>query len=99
MIERVEVAETTPPIAWSGPVREPIPREVVVAPVNDAFVAKRLVEVAFVVVPKTVERLVIVEEPRPMSPAEKVLSALNELVVVVENAVVKTPVDELYASG
>ena len=41
----------------------------------------------------------IVVEAREMSPAVKVLSALNEFVVVVENAVVKTPVDELYASG
>jgi hypothetical protein len=54
----VVVALTTPLIAWSGPVSEPM-----------------------------------------VSPPLKVLRALYVLAVVVENAVVKTPVALLYASG
>ena len=58
-VESVEEAETTPPIAWSGPVKVPMARVVVVAFVVVEFRAvkswkveeperKRLVEVALV---------------------------------------------------
>ena len=57
-VESVEVAETTPLMAWRLPVMEPM-----------------------------------------VSPPLKVLRALYVLVVVVEKAVVKTPVLELYARG
>ena len=45
-----------------------------------------------------VEALVKVDEAAVIPPL-KVLSVLKMFVVVVENAEVKTPVDELYASG
>ena len=56
--EMVEEAETTPLMAWSGPVREPM-----------------------------------------VTPPLKTLEAEYVLTVVVPNAVEKTPVEELYASG
>ncbi|MDO8649189.1 MAG: hypothetical protein Q7R81_05405 [Candidatus Peregrinibacteria bacterium] len=49
-MERVEEAETTPESAWRGPVREPMPRVVVVAFVVRKFVERSVVAKKLVVV-------------------------------------------------
>ena len=63
--------------------------------------SEQAVSPAPVKVPETymVELVALVEEALVAKSEVKVFCALNELVVVVENAVVKAPVELLYASG
>ena len=58
-----------------------------------------VVAVPLTVKPPSADPLPMVDDAYAVSPPLKVLSAENVLVVVVLNAVVNTPVEELYASG
>ena len=66
---------------------------------DEILVIARLVVVACVVVALSAVKLPKVEDALVRMPAVKLWSWLKVLAVVVPKAVVKTPVDELYASG